>query len=55
MEGASRARGFSCATLVDSPGHEWNGFVHTTNEPVTVIKGRLRVIVEGRPFIDDHG
>lgn len=40
-----RARGFSCDLFVDPPGREWNGFVHATDELVTVIEGRLEMEV----------
>lgn len=40
-----RARGFSCDLFVDPPGREWNGFVHATDELVTVIQGRLEMAV----------
>ncbi len=44
-----RARGYSCDLFVDPPGREWNGFVHGTNELVTVAEGRLELRVgEGR-------
>jgi hypothetical protein len=39
-------RGYSCSLFVDPPGHCWNDFVHATNELVTVIEGRLELIVE---------
>jgi quercetin dioxygenase-like cupin family protein len=38
-------RGFSCHLYVDKPGQEWNDFIHSTNELVTVIHGRLQLIV----------
>ena len=34
------ARGYSCDLFVDPPGREWNGFVHRTDELVTVMEGR---------------
>ena len=40
-----RARGFSCDLFVDPPGREWNGFVHGTDELVTVVEGRLELDV----------
>ena len=40
-----RSKGYSCDLFVDPPGQEWNGFVHSTNEYVTVVEGRLRMIV----------
>lgn len=42
-----RARGYSCGLFVDPPGREWNGFVHTVDELVTVVDGRLRMTVNG--------
>ena len=42
-----RARGYSCGLFVDPPGREWNGFVHQTNELVTVVEGRLRLTIGG--------
>jgi mannose-6-phosphate isomerase-like protein (cupin superfamily) len=40
-----RVRGYDCRPFTDPPGQEWNGFVHSTNELVTVIDGRLRMTV----------
>ena len=40
-------RGYSCQMFVDPPGQQWNDFVHRTNELVTVVEGRLAMIVEG--------
>ena len=40
-------RGYSCQQFVDPPGQQWNDFVHRTNELVTVVEGRLAMIVEG--------
>lgn len=42
-----RSRGFSCGLFVDPPGREWLEFVHETNELVTVLEGRLELIIEG--------
>ena len=39
-------RGFSCGLFVDPPGREWNGFVHATNELVTVVEGVMLCTVE---------
>lgn len=44
------ARGYSCGLFVDPPGREWNGFVHRSNELVTVLEGRLRVIISGEEW-----
>lgn len=43
-----RRRGYSCYDFHDRPGQQWNDFTHATNELVTVVEGRLRLIVEGR-------
>jgi mannose-6-phosphate isomerase-like protein (cupin superfamily) len=40
-------RGYSCRLFIDPPGQQWNDFVHGTNELVTVVEGRLAMIVEG--------
>ncbi len=32
------ARGYGCGVFVDPPGRQWNGFVHDTNELVTVVQ-----------------
>ena len=39
-------RGYDCRLFVDPPGREWNGFVHATNELVTVVEGVLLCTVE---------
>jgi len=33
--------------FIDPPGREWNGFVHGTNELVTVSEGRLEIEIDG--------
>ncbi len=50
-----RARGFSCDTFVDPPGREWNDFVHSTNELVTVLEGRLSLTIDGERFVAEAG
>jgi len=40
-------RGFSCDTWVDAPGQIWEDFVHTTDEVVIVLEGRMEFEVEG--------
>lgn len=40
-----KERGYSCHSFTDPPGQAWNGFVHRTNELVTVEEGRLEVTV----------
>lgn len=41
------ARGYSCHQFRDPPGRQWNDFVHGCNEVVTVVTGRLAMIVDG--------
>ena len=50
-----RARGFSCDLFVDPPGREWNGFVHRTDELVTVLDGRLELLIGGDRFVAAPG
>jgi mannose-6-phosphate isomerase-like protein (cupin superfamily) len=49
------ARGHSCGLFVDPPEREWNGFVHATNELVTVTEGRLEVEIEGEKLVAGPG
>lgn len=48
-------RGYSCDLFVDPPGREWNDFVHSTNELVTVVEGTLRLTIEGEEFSAEPG
>ncbi len=48
-------RGYSCGVFIDPPGREWNDFVHSTNELVTVMEGALEMAVERRRFIVEPG
>lgn len=41
------SRGYGCHLFVDPPGQEWNGFVHSTNELVTVLEGALELTIGG--------
>ncbi|MDP6689007.1 MAG: cupin domain-containing protein [Alphaproteobacteria bacterium] len=41
-----RQRGYSCNLFVDPPGQQWLDFTHATNELVTVVEGRLEMIVD---------
>ncbi len=52
---AWRARGYSCHSFDDPPGQAWNDFVHETNELVTVVEGRLELIVEQERFVVEPG
>ncbi len=48
-------RGYSCGLFVDPPGREWNGFVHGTNELVTVTEGRLELTIGERRLVAEPG
>ena len=48
-------RGYSCGLFVDPPGREWNDFVHTTNELVTVAEGRLELTVGETRLLAEPG
>jgi len=50
-----RDRGYSCEVFIDPPGREWNDFVHSTNELVAVIEGRLRLKVAGEELVVEPG
>ena len=49
------ARGYSCDLFTDPPGREWNNFQHTTNELVTVVEGRLRLLIGTDEIIVNPG
>ena len=40
-----RKLGYSCALFVDPPGQQWNDFVHSCDELVMVVDGRVRMII----------
>jgi mannose-6-phosphate isomerase-like protein (cupin superfamily) len=50
-----RLRGFSCELFVDPPGREWNGFVHDTDELVTVVEGRLEMEIGAARLLAEPG
>lgn len=50
-----QARGYSCGLFVDPPGREWNGFVHATNELVTVVEGRLEMEIGNETLVAEPG
>lgn len=49
------ARGYSCDLFVDPPGQCWEGFVHATDELVSVVEGRLEMEVAGEVTIMEPG
>jgi quercetin dioxygenase-like cupin family protein len=50
-----KKRGYSCDLFTDPPGREWNDFVHTTNELVTVMVGKLRLTIGGEEIVAEPG
>ena len=48
-------RGYSCDLFIDPPGREWNDFVHSTNELVTVVEGKLRMTIAGKNLVAEPG
>lgn len=48
-------RGFSCGAFTDPPGREWRDYVHDTNELVTVVEGRLEVVLHGETYALEPG
>ena len=48
-------RGYSCDLFIDPPGREWNDFVHSTNELVTVVEGKLQLTISGKDIMADLG
>jgi quercetin dioxygenase-like cupin family protein len=50
-----RRRGYSCDLFTDPPGRQWNDFVHDTDELITVVDGRMRVIVAGESYVAEPG
>ncbi len=55
VAGDWRERGYSCGLFVDPPGREWNDFVHSTNELVTVADGKLEVIIGCERYVAAPG
>lgn len=52
---AWRKRGYSCDIFIDPPGREWNDFVHSTNELVTVVEGKLCLTIDGEELMAEPG
>lgn len=52
-----RARGYECGIWVDPPGQEWADFVHSTDELLMVLEGRLELEMAGeirRPLVGEE-
>ncbi|MGZ8381661.1 MAG: cupin domain-containing protein [Nitrospira sp.] len=50
-----RRLGYSCDVFTDPPRSEWNEFVHSTNELVTVVIGKLRLIISEEEILAEPG
>ena len=50
-----QSQSFGCDLFVDPPGQEWNNFVHSTNELVTVVEGRLAMTMYGETVVMEAG
>lgn len=48
-------KGYSCDMFIDPPGREWNDYVHSTNELVTVVEGKLLMIIDGEEVLAEPG
>ncbi|MDX1570368.1 MAG: cupin domain-containing protein [Xanthomonadales bacterium] len=47
--------GYSCDLFVDPPGRTWVDFIHSCNELVTVVEGRLRMTIDDQVFVAEPG
>jgi mannose-6-phosphate isomerase-like protein (cupin superfamily) len=43
-----RARGFSCDLWVDPPGQVWADYVHSTDELLMLMEGKLELEMQGK-------
>jgi len=50
-----KMRGFSCAVFTDPAGRAWNGFLHDSDQLITVFAGRLEIEIEGKRLILEQG
>ncbi len=48
-------RGYSFYAMTDRPGQEWNTFVHSTDELLTVVSGKLKLELENIEIICEEG
>lgn len=48
-------RGYSCDLFADPPGRRWNDFVHDNSELITVVEGRMKVIIAGEEYVAGPG
>src|SRR5438445_11315328 len=45
-----KARGFSCDLWVDPPGQVWEDYVHSTDELLMLMEGKLELECRGKAF-----
>jgi len=45
-----QARGFSCDLWVDPPGQVWEDYVHSTDELLMLMDGKLELEMKGKAF-----
>ena len=45
-----KARGFSCDLWVDPPGQVWEDYVHSTDELLMLMEGKLELEMQGKAF-----
>src|SRR2546428_12467097 len=43
-----KARGFSCDLKVDPPGQVWEDYVHSTDELLMLMEGKLELHMQGK-------
>ena len=48
-------RKYYCGVIVDPPEREWKDIVHSTNELVTVVEGKLGIIIKGEELVLEPG
>jgi len=50
VEASWTQRGFSCDLWTDAPGQRWENFVHTTDEVVMVVDGKVEFEIGGKIY-----
>lgn len=50
-----KERGYSFVVNTDPPGHEWNSFVHASDELLTVVSGQLKLLMNDEELICGPG
>lgn len=55
IRSAWAAEGYDFHEMTDPPGQRWDGFVHATDELLTVARGRLECEIEGETLVAGPG